>query len=64
MTRGNQRDINRKRGEARAAKLGGLINKGATSRFKVKESDADIMRRKQAEANTRKDEEKKNNNKK
>jgi len=50
MTRGNQRDLDRKRGSTRAKDNAAKANHQIHSRLNRKESDADIMRRKNAEA--------------
>lgn len=57
MTRGNQREIDRKRAQNRKEK----IAKGEKSTFKTKDSDAEIMRKKQlaAEEKKKKEEEEK-----
>jgi len=52
---GNQRDLNRKRGEKKAAAAS--RTKGATSRQTHKDEDANIMREKQRAAEVRKQEE-------
>lgn len=52
MTRGNQRDIDRERARKRAEANGPVEKKGDFS--KRRESDAEIMRRKQEEALKRK----------
>jgi len=54
MTRGNQRDLNRKRGEKKAAAAASRA--GATSRQAFKDTDANIMREKQRLAEMKKQE--------
>jgi hypothetical protein len=48
MARGNQRDIDRERAQKRAAKLAPVAKK--TDFSQRRERDADVMRKKQAEA--------------
>jgi len=47
MTRGNQREINRQRALSRKQKAVGNVEKKSANFPKQKESDAEIMRKKQ-----------------
>jgi hypothetical protein len=57
MARGNQRDIDRERAQKRAAKLAPTAKKGDFAQRR--ERDADVMRKKQAEAVAKQQEESK-----
>jgi len=53
MTRGNQREMDRQRAQARAAKNSAKEKMSAGDLLKKKESDADAMRRKQQAADAK-----------